>query len=132
MSLTALLEVLLLCFCVATSSPAQVADDKTLAISASRGPTHSILDLPNRTASLKGSSVNANTIQCDAKYGVNPSLNDCHSANFHLLPGSEPVIFGERHSPGLPATAIALPYALFGGMSLSKRLNRLVSYLNGI
>ena len=111
---THVFKVLPFSFCVALSNPLQVADDKTLAISAPQKFTYSILNLNESTSILNGSSENAN-IQCDSRYGLNPTLSDCESAKNYFLPGSEPIIFGERHSQGLPETAIALPYLLFGG-----------------
>ena len=120
MSASNAFKILALCFCAVQATPLQVEDDQTLAPTAAQNLTLSILKSNASPSVLNGSSENAN-VQCDSRYGLNPTLSDCENARHHLLPGSDPIIFGERHTPGLPETAIALPYLLFGGMILESQ-----------
>ncbi len=54
-------------------------------------------------------------IRCDgAKYGFNPSLSDCEGARSYIVPDSEQLNFGERHT-GLPESTFPLPYVIMGG-----------------
>ena len=54
-------------------------------------------------------------IQCDGtNYGFNPSISDCEGARSYIVPDSEQLIFGERHT-GLPESTVALPYMVMGG-----------------
>lgn len=64
---------------------------------------------------LNTSSRRGLNIQCDgAKYGFNPSLSDCQVARGYIVPESEQLVFGERHT-GLPQDIFPLPWVIMGG-----------------
>ena len=56
-------------------------------------------------------------VDCDgALYGFNPNIADCERAAQSIIPDTDEIIWGERHS-GLPEDFFPLPFAVFGGKS---------------
>lgn len=79
-----------------------------------------LMFLGNSSASLVNtSSKNAFDIKCDGSvYGFNPNIADCEQAKSYIVPDSDQLEFGERHT-GLHQDVFPLPYAIFGGIAPS-------------
>lgn len=68
-------------------------------------------------AAVNSSALGALSVRCDgALYGFNPNIADCEGAAQFIVPDSEQLVWGERHT-GLPVGIFPLPFAVFGGKS---------------
>ena len=86
-----------------------IANDESQVLTAPQNLTYST-NRPNESSP----ALNINH-RCDTLYGVYPDIGDCQDALASMSAGSEQMIFGERNT-GLPSTAIALPFLIFGSM----------------
>lgn len=76
-----------------------------------------VSDVSISTSALNNSAQNSMSIDCNgALYGFNPNIADCQGAAQAIVPDSDQVIWGERHT-GLPGDVFPLPFAVFGGKS---------------
>ena len=90
------------------ATPLQVQDVHILS-SISPANRTSVM-LPRDVSSLDGFDIN-----CDgATYGFNPNIADCDQAHSYIVPDTEQLLFGERHT-GLPDASFVLPFSIFGG-----------------
>ncbi|KAF6228107.1 hypothetical protein HO133_007835 [Letharia lupina] len=65
-------------------------------------------------AAVNSSALGALSVRCDgALYGFNPNIADCEGAAQFIVPDSEQLVWGERHT-GLPVGIFPLPFAVFG------------------
>ena len=74
-------------------------------------------DISTSILALNTSAENAFSIECNgALYGYNPNIADCEGAARSIIPDSDQLIWGERHT-GLSGDIFPLPFAVFGGKS---------------
>lgn len=67
------------------------------------------------TSTVLTSGENTFDIKCDgATYGFNPNIADCDEARSYIVPDSDQLYWGERHT-GLPQEIFPLPFVIFGG-----------------
>lgn len=101
-----------LVFLFTTATPLQSQDVQPLVANIS---TNMIFPENMDTSTTIGSGGNALNVQCNGNtYGFNPNIADCEQAKSYIVPDSEQILWGERHT-GLPAEIFPLPYAIFGG-----------------
>lgn len=73
-----------------------------------------VSNISTSTPALNASAENLFSIECNgALYGFNPSIADCQGAAQSIIPDSDQLIWGERHT-GLPSGTFPLPFAVFG------------------
>ena len=89
-----------------------IANDEPLVLTAPQNFTYST-NRPNESSP----ALNIGH-RCDTLYGIYPDIGDCQDALASMSAGSEQQIFGERNT-GLPSSAIALPFLIFGSMPLT-------------
>ena len=86
-----------------------IANNESLVLTAPQNLT-SLTNRPNESSP----ALNINH-RCDTIYGIYPDIGDCQDALAAMSAGSEQMVFGERNT-GLPSSAIALPFLIFGSM----------------
>ena len=99
--------------------PFQERHIQTMALSAALNATSLDLLFASNVSveELNAPSARGLDVHCNgARYGFNPSLDDCEGARSYIAPDSNKITFGERHT-GLPDTTFPLPYMIMGGTS---------------
>lgn len=74
-----------------------------------------VSDISISSPALNTSATNSLQIECNgAVYGFDPNIADCQGAAQSIIPDTDQMIWGERHT-GLPDDIFPLPFAVFGG-----------------
>lgn len=108
-----------LCAVAILAKPLQITTERTPSPSVSPYLTDAafVSDMSTSNLALNTSAENLISIDCNGDlYGFNPNIADCEGAAQSIIPDSDQLIWGERHT-GLSGDVFPLPFAVFGGES---------------
>lgn len=118
MFLCHIFSFLSLCAVAILAKPLRITAEKvpSPSVSANLIDAAFVSDVSISASALNTSAPNSMSIDCNgALYGFNPNIADCQGAAHTIVPDSDQIIWGERHT-GL-GDVFHLPFAVFGGKS---------------
>ena len=113
-----LLTIICVCICDVLANPLQLPDTQTLVLGESKNLTNSMF-ASNATTNVSAQNTSFGrslTLSCNGtRYGFNPNIADCEGAVALIVPDTDQMVWGLRHTGLSPDDVFPLPFVVFGG-----------------